>query len=220
MAAQIILGHVFDWLKISSICDVGCGVGTWLAVARALGAETVRGCEGPWAADAPLAVEPAVIDFQDLEDPIALAGSYDLVLCLEVAEHLSARRSDRFVVELCGLGDVVAFSAAVPAQGGTGHVNERWQSEWAALFGAQGFDVYDPLRPLIWDNDKIDWWYRQNLLLYARRGSTAAQALAEAGIKRPQYVDVVHPAMFAHAERSQLRRGLKKSIRKLLGRDA
>jgi len=35
--------------------------------------------------------------------------------------------------------DNVLFSAAIPNQGGTGHINEQWQEYWAEKFYANGF---------------------------------------------------------------------------------
>jgi hypothetical protein len=36
---------------------------------------------------------------------------------------------------------MVLFSAAIPAQGGTGHVNERWPGYSRALFAARGYRI-------------------------------------------------------------------------------
>ena len=50
-----------------------------------------------------------------------------------------------------------------------GHINEQWPGYWAALFAAQGFTVLDPFRATIWHDERVEWWYRQNLLLVVRR---------------------------------------------------
>lgn len=60
----------------------------------------------------------------DVGAPIELHRRFDLVLCLEVAEHLPASAADTLVRSLTGLGNVIAFSAAIPFQGGANHVNE------------------------------------------------------------------------------------------------
>jgi predicted RNA methylase len=54
-SARVVLPIIFDLIKPSSVIDVGCGVGTWLAVASELGATTVAGFEGEWAREANLA---------------------------------------------------------------------------------------------------------------------------------------------------------------------
>lgn len=50
----------------------------------------------------------------DLSNPIKLNKRFDLVISLEVAEHLPEKRAEGFIQDLCSLGDLVLFSAAVP----------------------------------------------------------------------------------------------------------
>lgn len=216
--ARAILTYLFEKIEIESVCDVGCGVGTWLSAAQELGAERIKGYEGPWAEKAQLVIDLGLITLQDLEVEVRADERFDLVISLEVAEHLTATRGPAFIAELCALGDLVLFSAAIPDQGGTGHVNERWQSYWAGVFAEQGYEVFDVIRPAIWQEEAVPWWYRQNILVYAKQGSTAAEALA--GEYRPavSYLDVVHPELFRHAEANQPARSLRKAFRNLLGR--
>lgn len=197
LAAQTVLAHIFQRLDVKSVCDAGCGVGTWLATARELGADRVKGFEGVWVNGNALAIDAKYIVTQDLEDEIKDHERYDLVISLEVAEHLSVDRAPGFVRDLTALGDAVLFSAAIPNQGGTNHVNERWQSYWAELFKAQGYDAFDAVRPAIWYNSEIKWWYRQNTLIYARRGSSAAERLADSRLRDDTIIDLVHPDLLA-----------------------
>jgi hypothetical protein len=80
---------------------------------------------------------------RDLEKRVSSPTKSDLAICLEVAEHLSADRGQSLIEDLCALAHVVLFSAAVPRQGGTKHINERWQSYWAAQFRERGYTAYD-----------------------------------------------------------------------------
>ena len=50
----------------------------------------------------------------DLSQPIFLNRTYDLVVSLEVAEHLPETSAQSFVDSLIRLGNVVLFSAAIP----------------------------------------------------------------------------------------------------------
>jgi hypothetical protein len=61
----------------------------------------------------------------------------------------------------------VLFSAALPRQGGTGHVNEQWPAYWIERFQTYGYFLFDVLRPLVWEDDRIASWYKQNILLFA-----------------------------------------------------
>lgn len=216
--ARKVLGALKDLFYLDSICDVGCGTGTWLGVAQELGFGIVAGFEGPWARTANLVVDPDVLVFQDLEEPVRADRQFDLVLSLEVAEHLPESRSGSFVRELCALGDCVIFSAAIPMQGGTGHINERWQSYWARLFERQGFAAYDPIRPLIWNEPEIPFWYRQNMLLYVREGTNGQQTLQARGFQPAFMIDLVHPEQYLKAETSTPRRAIERLLKSWLNR--
>jgi hypothetical protein len=48
MSAEVILPLLIEPLNIKSVVDVGCGVGTWLAVASRLGVPDIQGVEGHW----------------------------------------------------------------------------------------------------------------------------------------------------------------------------
>ena len=123
------------------------------------------------------------------------APGFDLALCLETAEHMRPEASARFVAGLCALSDAVLFSAAVPHQGGYGHVNERWPSVWAALFAERGFACFDHLRPAVWLRPEVEWCYAQNALLFAR--GTAADRLRAHGPPVAEPLPLVHPRRFA-----------------------
>jgi hypothetical protein len=72
---------------------------------------------------------------------------YDLVISIEVAEHLRPERAETLVDDLTHLADLVLFSTAIPGQGGAHHLNEPSQSHWARLFGEPGYTVIDILHP-------------------------------------------------------------------------
>lgn len=204
-SALVVLTEAFARLGIPArVVDVGCGVGTWLRAARELGATEVRGIDGEWVPRDALEVPPALVAALDLDtaDADALrraaAGGkrpFDLVLSLETAEHLRPDASGRFVEGLCALGDAVLFSAAVPHQGGHGHVNERWPGFWAALFAVHGFACFDLLRPAVWLHPEVEWWYAQNALLFAR--GAAAERLRAHGGPVAEPLPLIHPRRFA-----------------------
>ncbi|MEP3420327.1 MAG: methyltransferase domain-containing protein [Erythrobacter sp.] len=217
-AARHIIGKVIDWVDPKSACDVGCGVGTWLAVARELGIEDVHGFEGPWAKTANLVLDSDEVSFQNLEAKVEADRKFDLAISLEVAEHLDPSRAAGFVGDLCALSDCVMFSAAIPLQGGTGHINEQWQSYWADHFQSKNYIAFDPIRPLIWQDESIAFWYRQNMLVYAREGSEAAAKLAKVTSGTATMLDLVHPDQYLHAEAAQPARAISRKVKKAFGR--
>jgi hypothetical protein len=99
--------------------------------------------------------------------PDADWDKFELCICLEVAEHLPPSRARDLIDALCRLSDIVLFSAAIPDQGGTDHLNEQWETYWAEMFKANGFGA-SKRQPDIRNNPEVELWYRQNIVLYER----------------------------------------------------
>lgn len=196
-AAQSLLAALPVDLPRARIADIGCGTGTWLAAALASGATTALGLEGDWVT--PAMLDDSRIEFvaHDLEQPFT-APRVDLALSLEVAEHLSPARAPGFVADLVALAPAILFSAAIPGQGGVGHRNEQWQSWWAAHFATHGYTPHDVIRPVIWADDAIPAWYRQNTVLYLDAETSARLDLPPTD---PALLDTVHPAFWSRANR-------------------
>lgn len=77
----------------------------------------IPGMDGARADVSSLAIPPSSFEVADLTDPPLRSGSFDLVISLEVAEHLPSASADRFVRFLTSLGPAIAFSAATVGQG-------------------------------------------------------------------------------------------------------
>jgi SAM-dependent methyltransferase len=181
---------------LRSVVDVGCGAGVWLAQFKEAGVPRVLGLDGGAAAEHhQLEIAPEEFRIVDLEQDIDKDQSFDLCICLEVAEHLAGHSAPALVRNVCKLSDVVLFSAAIPGQGAH-HINERWPSYWVDLFASAGYEALDVVRGLIWNDARVEWWYRQNLLLFANKTGLARVARgAEVGSSP---LDIVHPACFEH----------------------
>jgi hypothetical protein len=191
----------------------------WLTVFEQHGVTRTLGLDTGHVDPASLVTDPARFLACDLTDPPALDRRFDLALCLEVAEHLPPASAEGLVAFLTGLSDVVLFSAAVPGQGGQRHLNEQWPGYWQDKFGARGFRCHDTLRYRLWERDAVEWWYRQNLLLFLREG-----VAADLPGTRP--LALVHPGLFEHTHArycDRLRRkggvrGVARELRAMLGR--
>jgi SAM-dependent methyltransferase len=193
-SARLVLPRLLELVALKSIVDVGCGTGLWLQTARELGVEDVLGLDGEWVEPEALAIPPDRFRSVDLSAPGALERRFDLALSLEVAEHLPPASAERFTAFLTSTAPIVAFSAAVPGQGGHAHLNEQWPSYWADLFSRQGYEVVDCLRELFWDDPRIDWWYAQNLLLFAEPAALdAIAALRDHPRRGLPPLGMVHP---------------------------
>jgi methyltransferase family protein len=190
-SAEQVLPIIFDAVRPRSIVDVGCGIGTWLAVARSLGVSDYRGYEGAWVQGQVLADPGLVVVAADLESPLPRDRVFDLAICLEVGEHLSEGRADSLVDDLCFFSEHVLFGAATPGQVGTNHINLQWQSYWADKFLRRGYLPFDLVRPKVWGSVDVECWYQQNILLYSKNAS-----VLPTGSSPTKMLDLIHPEIF------------------------
>ncbi|MCR5249110.1 MAG: class I SAM-dependent methyltransferase [Lachnospiraceae bacterium] len=184
-----IIPQIIKWLSPRSIVDFGCGSGTWLSIAREIdqGIE-VCGIDGEYMDRNCLDISDDLFLPHDLAKPIELKKKYDLAISTEVAEHLDKEYADVFVRSVALASDNILFSAAIPGQGGTSHVNEQWQEYWKGKFEKQGFRLDYSVRNSFWDNGRIQSWRRQNLMFFTKRESDLAP--------KKEIVNVVHPGLF------------------------
>lgn len=133
-SARQIVPLVLELVQPKSVIDVGCGVGTSLSVFNQCGVEDFYGIDGDYVDRNILEIPEQRFFVSDLTEPIQLNRQFDLVVSLEVAEHLPDTCAEIFVDSLTKLGPVILFSAAIPHQGGTRHVNEQWPEYWARYF--------------------------------------------------------------------------------------
>jgi SAM-dependent methyltransferase len=209
-AAQLITGLLMKHVAPASCVEVGCGVGTWLRVLKD-GGTVVRGYDGPWVDARDLVIDADEFEATDLRTMPNDPGYYDLALCLEVAEHLPISVAPALVEWLCSHSPVVLFSAAIPGQRGRGHLNEQWQNWWADRFRAHEFVPLDLIRPLIWYDERVPHWYRQNVLVYTRPGTLRTE---EGTV--PALLDVVHPEQWRRERSRSSDMGIRRSARQLL----
>jgi SAM-dependent methyltransferase len=167
-APSIVVPYILELFPtIHSVVDFGCGTGTWLKAFKNKGIDEVLGLDGTWNDPNLLFQHINENEFQcvDLEKPIGLNKIYDLVVSLEVAEHLRESSADTFVQSLVDAGKIILFSAATPGQRGFKHINEQWPSYWVDKFRQHGYKTYDIVREKIWNYPEVETWYKQNMFL-------------------------------------------------------
>jgi SAM-dependent methyltransferase len=206
-SAERILDILMEYHRPTSVLDVGCGIGTWLKVAQARGISEIAGIDGLWLDTSDLRVDPRFVRVQDLEKPFDLGRRFDLVICLEVAEHLSANAAQGFIESLTRHAPVVLFSAAIPHQGGHHHINEQFLSYWIERFGQLGFRPLNVIRGKIWDDPAILWWLRQNIVLFVHDDLiSGSEHMQRALVESAAYpLSVVHPDIYL----SRVQMGIK-----------
>lgn len=165
------ISYIMELKKnINSVCDLGCGLGLWLNTAKKLGANYIRGYDIPEIEVEKRKIPKECYVAADLSKLIKIDRRFDLAISVEVAEHIDIKHADIFISNLVNLSDVVLFGAALPYQGGMGHVNENWLEYWATLFKSKGYKCYDIFREKFWHDTSIIYYYRQNTLLFVKEG--------------------------------------------------
>lgn len=194
-SAKVILGLLFKEFMPASVVDVGCGKGGWLSVAESLGSSKLRGFDGHWVDESKLLSQRIEFTPVDFDNDFIIEGKYELCISLEVAEHVSQHNANKFIDRLCNASDVVLFGAAIKYQGGTNHVNEQPQSYWIDIFKSNGYECFDCVRPKVWDDRDVGWWYRQNTFVFVRKGSST---LNTGALKKSEKLiqNIVHPKIF------------------------
>jgi SAM-dependent methyltransferase len=180
----------------ASILDVGCGTGTWLRAAAELGAEDFLGLDGLPMDGSKLHIPLNCFQKVDFTKPWDLGTRFELAICLEVAEHLDADSAQTLVDALCRHSNMILFSAACPGQGGQHHVNCQWPAYWQRLFNLRRFSCSDEPRWLIWDDERIDAWYRQNMFLARHDPATAGTEQRILPVIHPHMIDFMLAAAF------------------------
>ncbi|MGA9348462.1 MAG: glycosyltransferase [Anaerolineae bacterium] len=124
-------------IRPSTVLDVGCAMGFLVEALRQRGAEA-------------FGVDISEYAIQNIHpdiQPHCWVGSvtdtfpqkYDLIVCIEVLEHLPHREAEQAVENLCRHSDDVLFSSTPLDYKEATHVNVQSPEYWAELFARHGF---------------------------------------------------------------------------------
>src|SRR5215207_8440474 len=215
-SAKTLVPLIIDIFYPTSIIDVGCGTGIWLQEWEKHGVTDYLGLDGDYISEDQLMIPKEKFMQVNLDNGFQLSRKYELVVSLEVAEHLQPNAAKKFIDSLCAAGNLILFSAAIPGQGGLKHINEQYPDYWAKLFEQNGFSPYDNLRKEIWLNQKIDVCYRQNIFFYVRDAVKQQYPLITNNKK--SLLPIVHPFYYEDKkqELAALRKILKNPLRIIL----
>lgn len=181
-----------------SVLDIGCGAGAYLKYFASQGAGEIMGVDG---IDGRFGyLKPDQYSRADLTEPLHLDRTFDLVICVEVIEHLPAE-SERVLLDsiVRHARDRIVFSGARPGQPGVGHINCQPISHWLDLFASYGWypNLFDSLalRALATFS-----WFRSNLVVLTRDcegAGDAAAHLVELAARQVKW-DAQKPGVISH----------------------
>jgi 2-polyprenyl-3-methyl-5-hydroxy-6-metoxy-1,4-benzoquinol methylase len=158
-----------EWIVCSleplTVLDVGCGPGTYVRMLREVGVDAIG-------IDIDKRVEGQNHLLQQSLFDTKLQA--ELVLCLEVAEHIDEARADAVVKSIVGTvepGGMLIWSAAHPGQGGTGHINCQPKFYWDVKLKEAGLERDENIESKLLDYVKAGYhmgWFYQNAMVYKK----------------------------------------------------
>jgi SAM-dependent methyltransferase len=197
-SAKVIVPIVLELTKPRSVVDVGCGLGTWLSIFRQHGVEDVLGLDGDYIDRKQLLVNASQFRAIDLSRGFRLERQFDLAVSLEVGEHLPLESAASFVDSIAGLAPCVLFSAGLPFQGGTNHINEQWPEFWVEHFSRNRFVVIDCIRQQVWRRREVQPCYAQNSFIFVHQEQLdqLPRLKTLSGEHNLMQLSVVHPEIY------------------------
>jgi SAM-dependent methyltransferase len=216
LSAQEMVPMIYELFRPQSVIDIGCGVGGWLRAFKEIcKVDDVRGVDGDYVKKENLKIPDDKFISYDLTKFYDAGRSFDLSMSLEVGEHLPDTAADDFVKTLVKAARKVVFSAAIPGQGGTFHINEQYPEYWAEKFAKYDYVAVDYFRKKIWNNPKIEWWYRQNIFIFIHKDELPLYPQLQDAFQKtdPQFITRLHPEILVGKDMDIAR--LKNPIRNL-----
>jgi SAM-dependent methyltransferase len=160
-----------------TMLDLGCGSGGWTSrIAAALGVEAygvdIAADINGWPTETTETESRLILEQADLATWPGLRNQkFDLVISWETGEHLPESAADHLVDMICQhAAGLIVFTAAVPGQGGDGHINCQPHEWWAQKFHERGFksqpDEAEVLRSMWKVSEGLCVWYSQNVQIF------------------------------------------------------
>jgi 2-polyprenyl-3-methyl-5-hydroxy-6-metoxy-1,4-benzoquinol methylase len=158
-----------DWINDnidpSSVLDIGCGPGTYVKALRNLGIDAIGIDIDPRIEGVPGLCKESLFDSEK---------SGELVLCLEVAEHIENEYSEDIAIAVAGAVNhdgILIWSAAHPGQGGVGHINCQTKEYWQELLELQGLKRWHELESMMIEHIANGYhmgWFLQNAMIFKK----------------------------------------------------
>ena len=143
------LNEVLRHIDFATFCDIGTGIGVFPHVIARSGRDAVgydlnAQHERYFKKNGDVGVSFRVADFTK-----GIVGKYDLLSCIEVAEHIPDEKLLPFLATLHNHGKALLFSSTserTENDAAWGHINMKDQSEWVRLFASFGWELKSAMR--------------------------------------------------------------------------
>ena len=150
-------------LRPHMVLDIGCGPGHFVYSMVDVGINAIG-----------IDIDERVASKQYLfrQDIFSTKFVADVAICLEVAEHIDAVYADDLIDQISTMfTDTLIFTAAVPGQGGVGHINCQPLEYWEEKFNRNDLYRNTVLEKVIKDycvQGRYMGWFYNNLQVYTK----------------------------------------------------
>lgn len=161
--------QVATWIKNTlspkSVLDVGCGPGTYVYSLLDVGI-TASGIDIDKRVKSKRHLkQQSIFDLTDEKS--------DLILCIEVAEHIDKSLEDQLIEKLFSITEnTLIWTAAIPGQGGIKHINCRPKEYWEEKLTRIGFKrntaKEQDLLNYVTSNPPYMGWFANNLMYFEK----------------------------------------------------
>lgn len=152
------IGHIATQIKEKyrpkTVLDAGCAMGLLVAALRDLGVEAYGVDLSEYAISQVREDIRPYCAVGSLADPLpdSLPRRYDLVVSMEVLEHIPEEEGKKAVANLCAVTDQVLFCSSPDDTEDPTHINLHQPSYWCGLFAEQGFFFVGEEKPVFLTN--------------------------------------------------------------------
>jgi SAM-dependent methyltransferase len=158
---------LLDDCKATSVVDVGCGMGDWIAPLQ--DKVSVLGIDFSVGAVEKQQLKPENFMKHDLTKPINSVSPRDVVCSLEVYEHIMPEHEDTYLSNLMAFSPrLVVISCAPPGQWGRGHHNPCTKEHVIEKFTALGYEQDEVLTKKFSKLPGLATFYRKNTVVFKR----------------------------------------------------
>lgn len=153
---------IFGQFDPIDVVDLGCGNGKYCNFWKNLG-WNIQGYEGN-----KNVVDGGLVKYMDLSKEQKIEKKYDLVICLEVGEHIPKEYETVFIDNLDKFTkNTLLLSWAVIGQKGKGHVNCKDNDEVISIFEKMGF-MYDEKTSMLLRKNATLTWFHNTIMVFNR----------------------------------------------------
>lgn len=166
--------YLADRDRPTSVLDIGCGTGEYLKYFATRGTQFIRGVDN---VDGALGcLEPDEYMRADLEKPLTLPSTFDLVICMGVAENIPSHSEGILIDNIAGHASKrIVFSSVCPGKPGAAHAKSKVIAHWLDLFEPTGW------YPALFDSLALRSlstfpWLRSSLVVLVQDNRNAVEA--------------------------------------------